>query len=167
MELLDKLGIDWKLLIAQLVNFAILVFVLYKFLYSPILAILEKRRKQLDENDKRTKTLEDRMTESEQMVEEKMRESQVKASQIIAEAEKNARVMREEILAGAKSESDRFLAEARKQADSERVRMLADIKQEGQSIVMQAVRRVLGTVVDEHVQKSVLKKAEEVLEQAS
>lgn len=163
MELLTKLGIDWRLLIAQLLNFAVLMFLLHRFLYKPILAILEKRRKQLEENDQRTKELELRMEDSQRMFADKMRESQASASQIISEAEKTARLMRDEILRNAKAESDRFLAEARRQADSERVRMLADIKQEGQAIVMEAVRKVLGAVADEHVQKAALKRAEEVV----
>ena len=36
-ELLSKLGIDWRLLIAQLINFLILLFVLRRFAYKPIL----------------------------------------------------------------------------------------------------------------------------------
>ncbi len=43
-DLLHKLGVDWRLLIAQIVNFAILFFVLRKVLYRPVLKILEERR---------------------------------------------------------------------------------------------------------------------------
>ena len=47
-ELITKLGIDWKFLIAQIVNFLVLLFVLYKFAYGPILAMLEKRQKKIE-----------------------------------------------------------------------------------------------------------------------
>ena len=77
MELLHKLGIDWRLLIAQLINFSVLLFVLYKFLYHPILNILEKRRKQIEENDIRTKSLEEKLTQVTALYYEKMREEEL------------------------------------------------------------------------------------------
>ena len=49
-ELFSKLGIDWKLLIAQIINFLVLLFVLYKFAYRPILSMLEKRTKKIEKD---------------------------------------------------------------------------------------------------------------------
>jgi F-type H+-transporting ATPase subunit b len=46
---MDKLGIDPKLLLAQLVNFTIIMLLLKKFLYKPILDMLEKRKKEIAE----------------------------------------------------------------------------------------------------------------------
>ncbi|MBI4142938.1 ATP synthase F0 subunit B [Candidatus Uhrbacteria bacterium] len=46
-DLLHKLGVDWRLLIAQIVNFAILFFVLRKVLYRPVLAMLRERRERI------------------------------------------------------------------------------------------------------------------------
>ena len=43
MEVLAKLGIDWKLLLAQAVNFAVLFWVLRRYAYQPMLDFLEKR----------------------------------------------------------------------------------------------------------------------------
>ena len=44
---MEQLGIEPKLLAAQLVNFSIILFVLTKLLYTPILSILEKRKSRL------------------------------------------------------------------------------------------------------------------------
>ncbi len=43
-QLLDAFGINWSLLIAQAVNFAIVLVALWYFLYKPVLAMLAKRR---------------------------------------------------------------------------------------------------------------------------
>ena len=43
-QLFDAFGINWKLLLAQAVNFAIVLIALRYFLYKPVLAMLEKRR---------------------------------------------------------------------------------------------------------------------------
>ena len=50
MELFAKLGIDWRLLIAQLVNFVILFTALTFLLYKPLIAALDKRRAKIAES---------------------------------------------------------------------------------------------------------------------
>ena len=49
MEVLAKLGIDWKLLIAQAVNFVVLLWVLRLYAYRPILRALEARTKKIEQ----------------------------------------------------------------------------------------------------------------------
>ena len=49
MEILGKLGIDIKLLIAQIINFGLLLWLLKKFLYAPIVRRIEKDERELNE----------------------------------------------------------------------------------------------------------------------
>ena len=44
-QLLAAFGIDWHLLLAQAVNFGIVLIALWYFLYKPVLAMLDKRQK--------------------------------------------------------------------------------------------------------------------------
>ena len=46
---MDKLGIDWRILIAQTISFSIVFFVLWKFAYGPIFAMLEARTQKIAE----------------------------------------------------------------------------------------------------------------------
>src|ERR1700684_2917705 len=46
---MDKLGIDWRILIAQTISFSIVFFVLWKFAYGPIFAMLQTRREKIAE----------------------------------------------------------------------------------------------------------------------
>jgi len=48
MNLFENLGIDWNLLIAQIINFLVLLFFLKKFIYSPILQAIDKNNKELN-----------------------------------------------------------------------------------------------------------------------
>ena len=48
MEALESLGIDWKMLVAQVVNFIILLLILRKFLFGPIVKLLDDRRKTIE-----------------------------------------------------------------------------------------------------------------------
>lgn len=44
MEILHVFGIEWKLITIQLINFAVLMFILHRYVYKPLLAIIEKRQ---------------------------------------------------------------------------------------------------------------------------
>ncbi|MBI3685123.1 hypothetical protein HY250_01845 [Candidatus Azambacteria bacterium] len=45
MELFQKFGIDWRLLVMQIINFAILLFILKRYLYKPVMDMLERMRR--------------------------------------------------------------------------------------------------------------------------
>ena len=47
-ELLSSLGIDLRLFLAQLINFSILLFVLFKFAYKPILNMMDERTEKIE-----------------------------------------------------------------------------------------------------------------------
>jgi len=51
-ELISTFHIEWQLIIAQLVNFAIVLFVLWKFAYNPILKTLNDRTKKIEKGVK-------------------------------------------------------------------------------------------------------------------
>lgn len=87
MVILGQLGVDVKLLVAQLVNFGLLLWLLQKFLYKPVIKRIEKDEKEMNEV-RREKQLLDKNKVS--LVEQKtkeMKEAHEKAGKIISEAE--------------------------------------------------------------------------------
>jgi len=87
MEILGKLGIDIHLLIAQIINFVILLFILNKFVYKPILKEIEEKN---IEDNKKQKELEEKENQLKSQLEEARNEiikSKKKANNIIKEAE--------------------------------------------------------------------------------
>src|SRR3989344_4681980 len=54
-ELIANLGLDWKLLLAQMFNFGILAFVLTKLVYKPLLKALKERQKIAKANEEAEK----------------------------------------------------------------------------------------------------------------
>ena len=89
---MDKLGIEPSLLLAQIVNFLVILVLLNKLLYKPILTMLEKRKKEIEDTVKITERLkkdEARMEEKHEKVLTKAREE---ASSIIEEAKSKPRM---------------------------------------------------------------------------
>lgn len=72
MDNLYSLGIDLKLLLAQIVNFSLLVYLLHRFLYRPIIERIEKEEKELEEvGREKEKLTSERSNFSEEMKKER------------------------------------------------------------------------------------------------
>jgi len=70
MEIFNQFGINPLLLLAQVVNFAVLLFILKRFLYKPILKVLEERKKRIEESLKNAEEIEKRLVETAELEEE-------------------------------------------------------------------------------------------------
>ncbi len=66
-QLLSQLGIDWKLLLSQAVNFFLLLIVLRLFVYKPLLQMLHERRERIEEGIEKAKEADIRLLEAEEM----------------------------------------------------------------------------------------------------
>lgn len=90
-ELLKTFGVDWKLLLTQMLNFAVLFFILKKFAYGPVLSMLEKRRqiiaKGLDDASEAKKSL----TDAHQNADEIKKQAKIEANAIFDDAQNEAR----------------------------------------------------------------------------
>lgn len=143
MELLSKLGIDWRLLIAQLINFAILIFVLYKFVYHPILNLLEKRSamiaKGIDDAKKSEEVLKN-ITETEI---EKMKETEQKIGKMLLSAKTDAENLKKGILAEAQKQGDDLLKRASLQIAEEKEKMISEAKSEVTNYAFQIAAKIL------------------------
>ena len=62
-ELIQNFGLDWRLLLAQAVNFFILLFLLKRFAYGPILNALKTRKTKIEEGIRFGKEAEKRLGE--------------------------------------------------------------------------------------------------------
>jgi F-type H+-transporting ATPase subunit b len=155
---MDKLGIETKLILAQLVNFTIIMIVLNKLLYKPILSMLEKRKKKIQEGLA--------LTEQMKVEEEKM---EVKKNKMIAETKKEATVLIEEAKGHAKNEATQILEAAHKEADEiiekgkvqaaeQKLLMKKEVQQEAIVLATGMAKRLLSSVMTQEVQHTVLKK---------
>lgn len=123
MEFLGKLGIDWQLLIAQIINFGLLVLILAKFLYRPIVNKIEKEEKELKKAKNKLRQLQEKKEslseKSEKMTKKAKEESRntIEEAEQVAEnikqkAKKEAEEQKEEILKQAKEEAKQISSQA-------------------------------------------------------
>ena len=115
MELIKNFGIDPILLGAQIVNFLIVLFILRKFLYKPILDTLKKRRDRISEGLRVTEEARVKLEKIAQEEKTILRNAENQGKKLIADAKKEATEMITKGDVLTKVKADRILLEAREQ----------------------------------------------------
>lgn len=142
-ELLHNFGIDWKILLAQAVNFGILLFVLWKFAYRPILGVLKERREGIERGIALTRGAERRMAEIEQLRDRRLQEADREALAIVSRAEESAKQQREILLAETAKKGERIIADARRMIGEEKAKLREELRRETEDLVRDGVAQVL------------------------
>lgn len=148
-ELISHFGIDWKLLLAQAVNFLILLAILKKFAYGPVLRMLKKRREVIEKGLKFSKEAEEKLLRIAQEREGVLRVSRNEALEIVNSGEKVAKERREEIIREAQARGEMLLQEAKRVIEEEKAKMGEALYKETGEVVRLALAKVLGKMPQE------------------
>lgn len=144
---MEKLGIEPKLLLAQLVNFGIIIFVLSKFLYKPILDMLEKRKKEIEKGLELTR----KMTEDEERFQQKkqkmLEQTRKEAQDILEEARKQGKEEEKEIIATAHKDAETILEKGKADALAARINMEKDVQASAIDLAVAMSERLLTGVL--------------------
>lgn len=159
MEVLAKLGIDWKLLIAQAVNFVVLLWVLKRYAYKPILRALEARTKKIEQGLKDAALSQEKLAASVEEEKKVMAAAREEAREILMKAETSAKERDTRMLEETKTKIDRMITDADAHLAEEKARLIREAKAELSEIVIAATGRVLGKAVDAKVDAGLVQAA--------
>lgn len=161
---MDKLGIEPSLFIAQLVNFAIIMILLNWLMYKPILGMLEKRKKKIQEGLELTEKM---RLEWEKMDGKKlklMEEARIDALKLIDEAKKQAKSEEHVILEEARKKSDDMIEKAKLEIAELKLSMERQVRRDAVSLAVEMAKRILGNVMSKELQHTIVKKQMKDLE---
>ncbi len=153
---MEKLGINLNFLVAQLVNFLILLALLRLFLYKPVLNMLAERRQRIKEGLEAAEKAKEEAARERAEFEKKLEEERKLAQQRIAEATRASEKAREEIIKRAQEEAREIVARAREDAEKERERILAEARKQVAELTILSTQKVLGRMLDENLQKQLI-----------
>jgi F-type H+-transporting ATPase subunit b len=140
----EKLGINWPLLIAQIANVALLVWLLSTFLFKPVLNMLNERTKRIQDGLGDSDKIKEQLASAKRDYDAEIVKARQEAAGIVAQAQERARAQELEIIAQARVEADRIRADAREQAGREREQMVSDLKNQVAGLVTLTATKVLG-----------------------
>ena len=130
-------------LIAQILNFLFLVFILAKFVYKPLLNVMEARKNKIasDLEAADTAKVEAEAVKSEYAA--KLADARQEAQAIIENARKNAQAAHDKIMAETKAEQDQVVAAAKEAIELEKQKALADVRAQVISLSMMAASKIV------------------------
>ena len=146
-ETLQQLGLDWAKLFAQTLNFGLVLFVLWKFAYRPVLAMLEQRRQKIAESMRNAEKIKADVAKTEADRREVLAQANVQATKFIEEARAAAAKVRETETQKAIAAAEQIISKAREAAAQDHARMLAELKREVGRLVVQTTATVTGKVL--------------------
>ncbi|MFA7253944.1 MAG: F0F1 ATP synthase subunit B [Patescibacteria group bacterium] len=156
---MEALGIDLKLMIAQVVNFGILFFLLSKFAYKPIVKMIEERQTKVEQGLKDAEAAGKSRSEAE-IDAEKIREQAYKdANEILKNAKEAANLEAGEIVKKASEQADRIMLTAKEEAASSKSKVLTEAKGEISSLIITALDKIVGKEIDSAQKEKLTRKA--------
>ncbi len=128
----------WTILI-----FLVLLFLLMKFAWKPLLAMLEKRENNIWQSLLDAENARDELVNVKENTEKLLSEARNESQAIVAAGKKNAERMKEEIVEKAQSKTDALLADAKKQIQIEKEHAIADVKAEVVNLSMEVAKKLI------------------------
>ena len=159
----ETLGIQWPKLIAQFVNFAIVLFVLWRFAYKPVFQLLEARRQKIADGIANADKIKAQLAETEAERKRVLAEAGDNANKLIDDARQAAGRVRETETQKAISAAEQLIIKAREAAAQERAQMLASLKREVGRLVVQTTSTVTGKILTADDQKRLAEETEKQL----
>ena len=134
---------DPGLYIWSIVIFLVLAFLLMKFAWKPLLALLEKREDNIRQSLLDAEKARDELVNVKEDTEKLLNEARTESQAIVAAGKKNAERMKDEIIDKAQSKSDALIVEAKKQIDIEKDRAIADVKAEVVNLSLEVAEKLI------------------------
>jgi F-type H+-transporting ATPase subunit b len=150
---LEKLGISLNLLIAQALNFLLLLVLLRLLLYKPVLNMLQERRQKIKESLEHAEQVRAEAATAQAEFEHKLEEARRQSQEALTRATQASERAREEIIAQAHQEAKSILERARQEIELERQQAAAELRREVADLSLIITRKVLGETMDEQAHR--------------
>jgi F-type H+-transporting ATPase subunit b len=143
LELLRQFGVDWKLLLAQIVNFAILLAVLRIFAYKPILKVLRDRQQKIRDGLLASEESERKLAETEESQKAILLKAEQNGFALVEEARKAAGEEEARLLDAAHHKAEQVIAGGQKTLEYQRAELVSLFEKEAEGLLRDSVAKVL------------------------
>jgi F-type H+-transporting ATPase subunit b len=143
----ETFGWNWELFLSQVVSFMIVALLLRRFAYKPILAILEDRRRKIEEGMLNAEKIRKELAEAEKRYQEIVTKANADAQRMIDEARESSAHLAERKQQEAIGAAEQILAKAKEAAALEHERQMQNLKRELGRLVIDTTAKVTGKVL--------------------
>lgn len=136
-------GVDWSMLIVQVFNFGLLLGVLWYFLYTPLLTLLDERQKKIEKGVKDAEIAEKTLMNASDEGKSILTKANKDAEAAIQNGKKLAEKEAQDIVAAAQKRHDALLKEAEQKAAEEKRKSLQEAEREIAKLVVLGVEKAI------------------------
>src|SRR5215471_1095429 len=158
-ETAETFGWNWQLFLSQVISFCIVAFLLRRFAYKPVLAVLEERRRKIEEGQLNAEKIRKELAEAEKRYQEIVSRGNADAQKMIDEARQSAAHLSERKQQEAVAAAEQIVAKAKEAAALEHERQMQALKRELGRLVVDTTAKVTGKVLNADDQKRLQEEA--------
>ena len=155
----DTFGWNWQLFLSQIISFSIVAILLRKFAYKPILAVLEDRRRKIEEGQLNAEKIRKELAEAEKRYQEIVGKANADAQRMIDEARESSAHLADRKQQEAIAAAEQIVAKAKEAAALEHDRQMQNLKRELGRLVIDTTAKVTGKVLTPDDQKRLQEEA--------
>jgi F-type H+-transporting ATPase subunit b len=148
-QLFGSFGVDGPHLLIQLINFAILAFILYRFAIKPALGQMEERNRLIEKGLADAQAATQRLAEAQKASDAKLNAASDEAAKMLAEARNAAKAAIEAAKAEATAAQTEVIAKAKAAIEADRVKMMNEVRGEVSRLVVETAAKVLEQNLDD------------------
>ncbi len=145
---LGTLGINWKLFIAQLINFGIVLFIFWKWVVKPLGTTLTKRQERIESGLKNAEHMDVERKKFEEWKAAEMKKVRNEADNILRVTTDTANKIKQETIVDAHNQASKLVEQAKANIETEKVQMLKEAKEELSTLVVAASEKILRHKLD-------------------
>jgi F-type H+-transporting ATPase subunit b len=143
----EQFGVYWPNLIAQLILFAIVYFVLKRFAFQPIIAMLEERRRRIEEGQLNAEKIKKQLAEAQAKYEEILAKANADSQRLLEEVRASGDRLAEQKRQEAIAAAEQIALKAQESIALERDKTMAEMKRELGRLVVDTTARVTGKIL--------------------
>lgn len=152
-QLFSNFGISGPKFLAQLILFVVVYAVLSKFAFGPVLAMLNERRRRIEEGQHNAEKIKRQLAEAELRYQEILRKANEDAGKLLEEARLSGEAHSQKAAQQAIRDAESIIAKANESIAQERSKMVAEVKSELVGLVVDTTAKVTGKILTAEDQK--------------
>ena len=155
---LANLGINMPVLLAQIINVAILFGLLYLVAYRPIMRMLDERSRRIKESMEQTEYIKQQAERAEGEAAKRIEVAAKEGQEAVARALRTGEEIRQEAQQQAKQEAEVLIARARTEIQRERDEAIDQLRREFADITILAAGKVIDRTLDKKAHREIINK---------
>jgi len=154
----EGLGINLPTLIAQIVNFLILLGLLYLVAYKPIMRMLDERSRRVKESMEQTELIKQQAERAEEEVRQQIEAAGKEGLKVIARAARTGEDVRQKAQQEARQDAESLITRARVEIQRERDGAIGDLRKEFADLTILAAGKVIDRSLDKEAHRQLIDK---------